>query len=201
VLLLLLSNPNRRTDIYAAAVDRIPRRTRKARIALWLLLVSGLSLRPAGAVEVLPKSAEPVSAVELYMLYKDKTWQWEKGAGRFYSKDRRFLAWSDGENGKSYAEGRFILTDGGRVCMDAVWRDAQSTVRDRSCFLHHRDQGTIYQRKDGSPDWYLFRHLSETDTGEYAKFVDEDLVSDEVATIRKKLAGCDESSKGENDNG
>ncbi|MFZ2102152.1 MAG: DUF995 domain-containing protein [Oricola sp.] len=170
-----------------------------------LALSAVVSIGAAASAETLPPNARPVGAVELYMLYKDKTWQWEHGAGRFYAQGRRFLAWSEDEQGKSYADGRFILTDRGRVCMDAAWRGAgYSPVADQTCFVHFQAGGTIYQRKEGTDFWYTFKHERHSDVGEYAKFVDEDIVTEKVEEIRKELAdraedagGQEQSSQGE----
>jgi hypothetical protein len=154
-----------------------------------LALAAVLSIGAAASAETLPPNAKPVGAVELFMLYKDRTWQWEDGAGRFYTEGRRFLAWSEDENGKSYADGRYVLTNSGRVCMDAAWRGASySPIADRTCFIHFKAGDTIYQRKEGTDYWYTFKHAGHSDVGEYAKFVDEDLVTEKVEQIRGELA-------------
>ncbi|WP_051231260.1 DUF995 domain-containing protein [Kaistia adipata] len=124
-----------------------------------------------------PAGSAVMSAAELYALYQDKSWQWQSGAGRMDSTDRRFTAWVDGEKGKSWAEGRWLVTDGGRMCIKADWHSGQEVFPARTCFVHRIDGGTIYQKKEPDGQWYVFRHAQIRDDDEANKLVSADLVS------------------------
>lgn len=76
-------------------------------------------------VSVLPEGARRMTAGEIYDLYRDKSWQWDSGAGRMVGADRQFSAWTDGETGKSWAEGRWIITETGWMCLNATWHSEQ----------------------------------------------------------------------------
>jgi hypothetical protein len=157
-------------------------------IGLGVLLGSG-SGNVAWAEDAPPASAEPLSAVELYVLYRDKTWNWDGGAVHFFDEGRRFLAWVSGDKGDSYGEGRFTLTDSGRLCLRGEWTDAAGSEESVSCFLHKKDSGTIYQQREGEGDWYIFSHASVQPEDEINRLVDADSVSDRVAEIKAKPGG------------
>ena len=55
------------------------------------LLIGGGLGTSAFAEEAPPSGAQPLSAVELHKLYRDKTWTWDNGAVRFIDDGRRFL--------------------------------------------------------------------------------------------------------------
>jgi hypothetical protein len=136
-----------------------------------------------------PEGTEPLSGVELFKIYRDKTWIWEDGAGRFYIERRRFRAWVSNEEGESFGEGHYILSDNGELCMKATWTDAGGSADARSCFLHRTDGRTIYQKRKGRGEWYVFKHEEETPSDEYYKLVDEDNVSERVARIKAAFSG------------
>jgi hypothetical protein len=141
------------------------------------------------------EAAKPMTGVELYMLYRDKSWAWADGAGRFDDAGRRFTA-STGTGDKiAWAQGRWIVTDDGRLCLDAEWHTASGAYPNTSCFSHKRAGETIYQKKEPSGSWYIFRHAVPADTDEFKKLVKENLVSTDIGTIKsdlqnqKRLAG------------
>jgi hypothetical protein len=166
---------------------------------LVLVFVLALPIPVAMAQEKLPAGARPLTAVELYRLVRNKTWKWDTGAGRYFGKDRQFLAWSDGKDGPSYANGRYEVTNRGRLCLVADWHSAAGTTNDRTCFMNKEANGVIYQRREGSEDWYVFSHTPPEPSDEYAKFVPEDLVSDRLAEIRAELQSISPPKKGKND--
>lgn len=136
----------------------------------------------------LPAGTTPLSAAELYTLYHDKSWQWADGAGRMDSVDRRFTGWVDGDKGKSWAEGRWLITDSGRMCLKANWHSDQGVVPAQTCFAHRAGDGTIYQKKEPDGGWYVFRHVEGRDDDEARKLVSADLVSgrlDELKPARR----------------
>ncbi|ODT17795.1 MAG: hypothetical protein ABS35_25015 [Kaistia sp. SCN 65-12] len=125
-----------------------------------------------------------MSAAELFVLYRDKSWQWPDGAGRMDSADRRFTAWVDGEKGKSWAEGRWQVMDSGQMCFQADWHSGQETYPTRTCFAHRAGDGTIYQRKLPDGGWYVFRHADARADDEANKLVSADLVSGRLGELR-----------------
>jgi len=144
------------------------------------------STTPAAAGNGLPAGATPLSAAELYTLYSDKSWQWPDGAGRMEATDRRFTAWVDGDKGKSWAEGRWQITDAGNLCFTANWHSWQEVFPVRTCFAHRIDAGTIYQKKEPDGQWVVFRHADARDDDEATKLVSEDLVSGRFDEIRSE---------------
>jgi hypothetical protein len=135
----------------------------------------------------LPPQARAMTGVELYLLYRDKSWLWPEGAGRMESQGRRFTAWSGKGEDASWAEGRWIVTDSGRFCLDATWHSSSAFARDtRICFSHRIHDGTIYQRKDPSGPWYVFRDPNSQED-EFGKLVGEDLVSAEMEKLKPAL--------------
>lgn len=126
-----------------------------------------------------------MTGVELYLLYRDKSWRWPNGAGRMESEGRRFVAWSGTGESASWAEGRWVVTDTGRLCMDATWHSQAEAATDRTCFSHRKHGDTIYQKKEPSGDWYVFDNPGSQ--GELEKLVGEDLVSAELKKLKSTI--------------
>lgn len=147
------------------------------------LMILGLAAK-AGAIERLPKNTMPLTADEVRQLYTDKTWQWSAGAGRFIAKDRRFIAYSE-EGGKpTIAEGRWLVTDRGQLCMDAVWSTQKDKAKARTCFRLVRDRGTIYQRREPKGDWFVLRSFKPRPEDEARKLVAQDTVSPNIERLK-----------------
>ena len=142
-----------------------------------------------------PADAQPMTGVELYMLYRDKSWAWTDGAGRFDAADRRFKATTGAGDTTAWAQGRWIVTDDGRLCLNAEWHTVSGVYPNTSCFSHKRAGETIYQKKEPSGSWYIFRHAVPVESDEFKKLVTENLVSPDIGTIKsdlqnqKRLAG------------
>ncbi len=152
---------------------------------------------PICAQENLPKGAEPLSAVELFAIYRDRTWLWNDGAGRFFDENRHFLGWVKNDQVETYGEGRYQLYNNGTMCIQAVWYARDSSTDARNCFLHYRDRGTVYQKREGSGDWYVFKHFRETGSDEFSKLVEEDDVTPKVAEMKLRFSKETEAKEGE----
>lgn len=150
--------------------------------ALGLVLCGGPALA-AEAITV-PAQARAMTALELHDLYRDKTWQWSDGAGRFQEKGRIFRAWSGNDANAGWAEGRWILTDDGQLCLRAVWHGPKGSFPNKTCFRHMIHDGTIYQKKEPSGAWYVFKHAVPGTDDEYGKLVAQDTVSAKVMAYR-----------------
>lgn len=133
---------------------------------------------------VLPPGTDPMTASELYALYRDKSWQWADGAGRMEGADRKFTAWIDGDKGKSWAEGRWLVTDAGRMCLNANWHSDQGKFPRSTCFSHRIGDGAIYQKREPDGQWFVFRHANIRDDDEAKKLVSADLVSSRIDSLR-----------------
>lgn len=120
-----------------------------------------------------PPGARPMTAIELYTLYRDKSWRWDNGAGRMESANRRFTARvkDDKGKGKVRAEGRWMITDTGRLCLKANWHTATGTYPAKNCFAHRIDGATIYQKREPDGQWYVFRHANGRKDDEARKLV------------------------------
>lgn len=146
-----------------------------------MLAALSLAMTPgiASAAEVgdPPAGAQPLSASELLLLYGNKTWKWGEGGGYFQADGRIFRARTVGENGVSTAEGKWKITDGGKLCFDAVWVSAAGSSPASTCFLHVAVGQELYQRKLPDGGWYIFRHAKPEPGDEFSKLVKQDLVS------------------------
>ena len=125
-----------------------------------------------------------MTAFELYVLYRDRSWQWPDGAGRLETEGRRFTAVAGSGDAASWAEGRWIVTERGRLCLDADWHAPAGTFADRTCFEHLIDGRTIYQRKAPAGDWFVFKNYPTEADDEFTKLVREDLVSAALEELR-----------------
>lgn len=141
------------------------------------------------------EGARQMTAIELHALYRDKSWAWSDGAGRFDDKARRFTARTGAGNTAASAKGRWIVTNDGRFCLDAKWKTTTGAYSNATCFGHRLDHGTIYQRKEPSGPWYIFKHAVPVASDEFKKLTVENLVSSDAPTTKasiddqKKLAG------------
>lgn len=154
------------------------------------IAVAGLGLAlgcgPAFAAEavVVPVQARAMTALELHDLYRDKTWQWGDGAGRFQEEGRIFRAWSGSGPKASWAVGRWTLTNDGQLCLRAVWHSPGGSSPNKTCFRHMFHDGTVYQKKEPSGAWYVFKHAALDKDDEYRKLVTQDTVSAKVQANR-----------------
>lgn len=128
-----------------------------------------------------PADARAMTAADLHVLYGGKSWQWQDGAGRLDTKDRRFTAVSGTGEQASWAEGRWTVSDKGRLCFIADWHTSAGTSPARTCFVHKIDGDTIYQRKEPSGEWFVFKHAPPQAGDEFNKLVRDDVVSAELA--------------------
>ncbi|UXN61638.1 DUF995 domain-containing protein [Phyllobacterium zundukense] len=164
-------------------------------VSFCLSAVAFTNIARAGESVSPSADAQPMTGVELYMLYRDKSWAWTDGAGRFDDAERRFTASTGAGDKIAWAQGRWIVTDDGRLCLNAEWHTMSGVHANRSCFSHKRAGETIYQKKEPSGSWYIFRHAVPTETDEFKKLVAENLVSADIGTIKsdlqnqKRLAG------------
>ncbi|TVR11538.1 MAG: DUF995 domain-containing protein [Salinarimonadaceae bacterium] len=131
-----------------------------------------------------PADARQLTAVELLRIFGDRTWVWENGGAFFQSRNRTFRAHSKDDGSRTYAEGRWRLTNSGRLCLQAEWRNASGRYPDVTCFSHVRSGTTIYQRRGRSGNWYVL-----VDKGRLPKtIVSGDVLSKEYAATRKAVS-------------
>ncbi|CAN7280979.1 DUF995 domain-containing protein [Phyllobacterium sp. LjRoot231] len=164
-------------------------------ISCCLSAVTFADIAHADGIVAPSADARLMTAVELYLLYRDKSWIWSDGAGRFDDAERRFTARTGAGDTTAWAQGRWIVTDDGRLCLNAEWHTVSGVYPNTSCFSHKRAGETIYQKKEPSGSWYIFKHASPAESDEFKKLVAENLVSPDIATIKsdlqnqKRLAG------------
>ncbi|ASW10357.1 DUF995 domain-containing protein [Rhizobium sp. 11515TR] len=155
--------------------------------AIVLGLAAGSNAALAATTTKVPDGARPMTAVELYMLYHDKSWRWPDGAGRMQNTGRRFSAWVDGTGGQSWAEGRWAVTDTGRLCLEATWHAANGQFPAKTCFIHRILDGTIYQKRETGGAWFVFRHPVAKKTDEATNLIADDLVSQRLEALKTSL--------------
>ncbi|KAB2684213.1 DUF995 domain-containing protein [Brucella tritici] len=166
-------------------------RTDRSRDVLTLfVLLAGLGT-PAGAATAtadgLPEGARVMTPAELYVLYRDKNWQWADGAGRMESQNRRFTARVDGDKGKAWAEGRWRITWSGQMCFDAKWHLDQGVFPNKTCFSHRIADGTIYQKREPDGVWYIFRHAGGNKDDEARKLVSIETITPKTEALNLAL--------------
>lgn len=135
----------------------------------------------------MPDDARVMTGVELYMLYHGKSWKWGEGAGRLQDDGRVFTAWSGSGESATWAEGRWIVTDSGRLCLQAEWHTRTGVYPDRTCFSHRIHDGVIYQKKEPSGAWYVFKNSEPAEGDEFKKLVRGDVVSEKLQSVRISL--------------
>jgi hypothetical protein len=129
-----------------------------------------------------------LTAFELYQLYQGRSWIWEDGAGYFSPKERRFTSWTGSGKNASYGEGRWFLTDQGKLCFRATWVAKDGSAPALTCFSHRKKGGNVYQKREPNGDWYLFKQAPIRKADEYAKVRPGDFVSDRYTQVKKQLS-------------
>ena len=160
-----------------------------------LLVVCGQLALSGAAQAANEKNAKPAEAAatvptafELQRLYTDRTWLWKDGAAYFGQTGRPFRAWTSGQDSASVAEGRWLVTKDGKMCMDAAWRSkSYKGKQQRICYSHRVRGGTIEQRKDPDGDWYSFKRSPEDLSDEYRKFEVGDTKGAQFEQTRKLI--------------
>jgi hypothetical protein len=137
-----------------------------------------------------PPGTRPMTAFEVYSLYKNKSWQWGNGAGHMTDAGRLFSAWVDSENGESWAEGRWVIAETGLLCLNATWHSRQGAFPAKTCFSHRVAEGTIYQKREPDGEWYVFRHTETREDDEARKLISADLVSQKRDSIKTALGAA-----------
>ncbi|WEX74977.1 DUF995 domain-containing protein [Sinorhizobium numidicum] len=172
-------------------IDRkIPRsRTPLRTLGFGLAAIAAVTVQsPASAEDVMPKDTRPMTGAEVYMIFRGKSWKWANGAGRMQDEGRRFTAWTQSDTDASWAEGRWILTDSGQLCLKADWHSQTATSRDKTCFSHRILGSTIYQKREPAGEWYVFKHSKPAQSDEFNKLVKEDLVEAKLPIIQNFIA-------------
>jgi hypothetical protein len=172
-----MSTYNYKTNISSSGTG-----LKRSAVLLTTVAMLAAFILPVAAEETVkvPKAARVMSAVELYLLYRNKTWQWPEGAGRLQEKGRAFIGWSGSGDNTQWAEGHWVLSDTGLMCLKADWYGVpphQMKQSNKSCFRHRIYEGTIYQKQEPSGSWYIFKHAKAADSDEFMKLVAEDTVS------------------------
>lgn len=130
----------------------------------------------------------PLSAYEVYSLYRNKTWQWSTGGARFTAHDRKLVAFVDKGNGnRSYAEGNWYVSDLGMMCMQAIWTTAAEAGDARTCFGHAKIGDTIYQRKVPNGEWYVFKHAKPKPNDAYYSLVAQDDITAKALRLKEQF--------------
>jgi hypothetical protein len=157
------------------------------RIVATAAMAFALMPSATAANPILPRTVVALSAQELEALYGDKTWKWKTGAGRFVEADHSFVAWAESKKTESFAEGHWEATDDGRLCMIATWTNPDGAQDNRTCFVHLRDRGTIYQRREPDGRWYIFKNYLNKPDDEFRKLSQVDSVSAKAERLKKSL--------------
>jgi hypothetical protein len=145
----------------------------------------------AGAAQSNKKASSefgsPLTTDELFQLYHSRSWLWDDGAGYFSSKQRRFIAATGEGRAASIGDGRWFLTDPGKLCFKATWTAKSGSAPALTCFSHRRWGNNVYQRREPDGEWYLFKHSSTKKADEYAKVRPGNYISTRFNNTKAKL--------------
>ena len=141
---------------------------------------------PARPIEA---GARALTSGEVYQLYANRSWTWKEGAGYFAAKKRTFTAWSREGGKSSYAQGRWFITERGKLCFRAEWHAADGSAPATTCFSHRVKKGVIYQRREPDGEWYVFKHARARTSDEFAKLRRGDHVGSPMNRIAAQLGG------------
>ena len=160
-----------------------------ALLAIWCQVALCGAAHAVGAKDSAPANAVTVpTAFELQLVYADRTWIWDNGAAYFGQKGRPVRAWTSEQDTTSFAEGKWHLSNDGKMCMDLVWRSkTYAAAPIRTCFSHRFRGGTLEQRRDPDGVWYSFRHPSEKPSDEQRKFEEGDTKGAQFDEIRSLI--------------
>ncbi len=137
------------------------------------------------SIEAATEHAFSLSIDDLFRIYANKTWVWKDGGAYFKSSGRRFVAVTRKESGlTSYAEGVWILMDGGRMCMRGRWIGTGGSADDFTCFEHKTANGLVYQRETPDGKWYVFSRWPALGGHEYSKFDPGDQISSQLERVK-----------------
>jgi hypothetical protein len=164
----------------------------KAQFAAALIGICLASCREGGGVatdaadKVPPSQSTVVSAADLHKLYDDKTWLWADGAG-FFAKSGDFTAWTGSGDKASYATGFWWVNDQGAICFDGTWRTKEGANSAITCFSHRTDGRVLYQRRNPSGAWYVFKSDPVKSGDEFEKLKAGDQVKAQLETVRTEV--------------
>jgi Protein of unknown function (DUF995). len=144
-----------------------------------LMSQSAALASPAGGVVAITKA---MSAQEVADIYKDKTWTWQNGAG-YFGSNHRFRAWSGSGKAATFATGKWSVTGKGQLCFDATWSYGSGSRPAKTCFSHRKNDTVVYQRKDPSGEWYVFKGDPIKEDDEVRKLQDGDRVSSKFKRV------------------
>ncbi|RUT34821.1 DUF995 domain-containing protein [Arsenicitalea aurantiaca] len=147
------------------------------------LAISALPAQSATLAEAVAK-AKPMNAGELYELYAGKTWRWGDG-GAYFAADRTFTAIATEDGTPSIAEGRWRITDTGRMCLEATWRFKGGASPAVTCFQHRSGGRAVFQLAEPGGNWSV---MMDGRPSQYPPLVRGDEISQRLNALRAELA-------------
>lgn len=142
-----------------------------------------------GAAEAakLPKGAHNMAPAEVRSIYRGKTWIWSTGGG-YFAPDKGFSAVAGKGKSLTVGNGRWLVTAGGRLCFVADWTDRKATYhKKKTCFNHATYKGRIYQAKDLSGNWYVFKSNPPKRSDEFGKVKKGNQIKTQLTRAKSRL--------------
>lgn len=157
--------------------------TTRAAVLIGLLFGSFGPTASLSNAASLPAGGVPLSAAELYDMYRGKTQAWPEGAGGWYfGTDRRLSAYASKPPG-SYAVGKWYITESGKVCVVARWIWAKGSQgkgpNQKTCWAHQKVGSQIWKLNPKTKAWYQWNASG----GESATFVAGYKFSEQVTAL------------------
>ncbi|MBZ6079109.1 DUF995 domain-containing protein [Microvirga puerhi] len=134
----------------------------------------------------LVEKAKSMSVREVAHIYKGRTWMWPDGAG-YFRDNGHFYAWSGSGKNATYATGKWAVTKTGQICFDANWNHRMGSTTRQVCFSHRKHGAVIYQRKDPSGEWYVFRSSPVRVGDEATKLLKSDRVTPNLNKVSRDV--------------
>ncbi|MER9998552.1 DUF995 domain-containing protein [Mesorhizobium sp. M0051] len=148
--------------------------------------LSGTAYAAKDSAAAQANSATVPTPYELQLMYAGRTWVWKNGAAYFAQGDRHLKAWTSGQDTASVAEGRWLVTSGGKMCMELAWRSkSYAGKQHRTCYSHRIQGGNVEKRKDPDGEWYSFKRSPEDISDEHRKFETGDTKGAQFEEARK----------------
>jgi hypothetical protein len=109
------------------------------------------------------------------------------GRCRIFAKSGDFSAWTGSGDKASYATGFWWVNDQGVICFDGNWRTKEGANSAITCFSHRTDGKVLYQRRDPSGAWYVFKSDPVKSGDEFERLKAGDQVEAQLETVRTEV--------------
>ena len=173
------------TVVSVAAEAAPAKETRKEARKRWSMTGMG---RPTMVPEREGTHGRPLKAEAVRKLFSGKTWLWQGGGGYLDPSGSFVAVVGTDAASATYAEGKWEVNDKGQLCHTEDWRSRSGTSNASTCYTHHSWGNAIYQRKDPTGPWYVFRHARSRSGDPANNLVQGNRIADQVRQVQAAVA-------------